>query len=324
MTTFTRIATGDALTVLRQIPSESINACMTSPPYWLLRDYETDGQIGLEPTPQDFIDRLVEVFMEVRRTLRDDGSCWVVLGDTYCGSGKGAGYRGSRKENFQFRRKPTEIGGVPKCLAMIPERFALAMLDGGWILRNKIVWHKPNAIPSSAKDRFTVDFEFLYFFTKSTRYYFEPQFVPYKSSTQNRIRQFAANGEQFDVKRHKSYNDQGSMAVLQRLAHKNLSIAGEPAPKIQGANMRSVWTIPVARCVDAHFAVYPEKLVEIPILAGCPEGGTVLDPFTGAGTTAIVCERLGRSFLGIELNPAYVEIAKRRIREARERRGDRG
>jgi site-specific DNA-methyltransferase (adenine-specific) len=170
----------------------------------------------------------------------------------------------------------------------------------------------------------------MFFFTKSQQYYFEQQFVPYKLSTVSRLRQFVANGEQFD-------RDQGSMVMLERLAHKNLVIPGqsphgmhkrraagygEPAPRVQGANMRSVWSIPVARCVDAHFAVYPETLVETPIIAGCPVGGTVLDPFTGAGTTGIVCERFGRSFLGVELNPAYVEIAKKRIREARSAAAD--
>lgn len=282
---------GDALAVLKQIPDRSYHSCVTSPAYWLLRDYEVEGQLGLEPTPQGYVARLVRVFDEVRRTLRDDGTCWVVLGDTYFGSNKGSGNSPS-KENFRFRHRLTEIGGTPKSLALIPSRFAIAMTDAGWILRNRIIWHKPNATPTSAKDRFTVDFEEMFFFTKSRRYYFEQQIVPYAESTRKCIRQVARG-------------------MLDRLAHKS---------RVQGANMRAVWTIPVARCRDAHFAVYPEELIETPILAGCPPGGTVLDPFSGAGTTGIVCERLERSFLGIELNPQYVEIAQKRIREARERR----
>jgi site-specific DNA-methyltransferase (adenine-specific) len=302
---FTRIAIGDALSVLRQLPSESVHAAITSPPYWRLRDYDIDGQIGLESTPGEYIDRLLPVFDELRRVLRKDGTCWVVLGDTY----------------------------VEKCLAFIPSRFGAAMTARNWICRNKIIWHKPNATPSSVADRFTANYEEVFFFTKSKRYFFEQQFVPYKASTGKRIRQFVHNGEKFDKALHKNYHGQGSMATLERLAHKNLHVPGqtvhsmhrrrangegEPVLRTQGANMRAVWTIPVGCCKESHFAIYPERLVEIAVCAGCPEGGIVIDPFSGAGTTGIVCERWKRSFLGIELNPAYVEIAERRIRKARE------
>ena len=302
--TFTRIATGDALTVLRQLPSDSVHACVTSPAYWRHRDYEADGQIGLEATPEEYVGRLLQVFDEVRRVLRPDGTCWVVLGDTYAG----------------------------KSLMLLPGRFGTAMLARGWLCRNRIIWRKPNPIPASAADRFTVDHEEIYFFTKSTRYYFEQQFVPYKEATRQRVRQFVRNGERFDATRHKSYAGQGSMAVLERIAHKNLHVPGrsvhsmhrrrangegEPALRPEGANMPAVWTIPVGRCKEAHFAAYPERLVEIAVRAGSPEGGIVIDPFSGSGTMGVVCERLKRSFLGIELNPAYVEMSKRRIREAR-------
>jgi DNA modification methylase len=270
MLTTTKIATGDALTVLRLMPSESVQCCITSPPYWLLRDYGVEGQIGLEPAPDDYIQRLCEVFDEVKRVLQDDGTCWVVMGDTYFGSGKGAGCDRPMLENFRFRRKPKERGGTPKCLAQIPSRFGIEMCRRGWILRNRIIWLKSNSLPSKAKDRFTVNFDEIFFFTKNGQYYFEQQFEPYKPSRGNKK-----------------------------------------------ANMRSVWKIPVARRKKGHFAVYPEALIETPIKAGCPEGGIVLDPFCGSGTTGIVCERLGRSFLGIELNPEYVEIAKKRIRAAR-------
>ena len=298
--TFTRIATGDAQTVLRQMPTESINCCVTSPPYWLLRDYGVAGQIGLEPTPKGYTDHLMEAFDEILRVLRSDGTCWVVLGDTYFGSGKGAGYSGPAKETFRFERKPREIGGKAKCLALIPERFAIAMTDRGWTLRNTVVWHKPNAIPSSVKDRFTIDYEFLLFFVKAKQYYFTPQ-----------VEKSLCPGNKEVNKRPGSKGAMIKSTVNPTYFDRNI-VTGE------FRNKRCVWTIPTARCKDEHFAVYPEELIEIPIKAGCPEGGIVLDPFAGAGTTAIVCERLGRSFMGIEINPEYVEIAKRRIRQARQ------
>ncbi len=277
--TYTRIATGDARTVLRQMPSESVHSCVTSPPYWKLRDYEADGQIGLESTPQEYVERLCGVFDEVWRTLRDDGTCWVVLGDTYYGRNK---------------------SGRAKSLAMIPSRLAIALTDRGWVLRNVIVWHKPNVIPTSIKDRFTIDHEFVLFFAKSPKYYFDRQLE----------RSLFPGG----VHVHKRPGSKGE------LIHRTVNPTYFARNVVTGEfrNMRCVWTIRTARCKESHFAVYPEELIMIPIKAGCPEGGTVLDPFLGSGTTAIVCERLKRSFLGIELNPKYVEIAKKRIREARE------
>ena len=283
--------------MLAKIPTSSFNSSVTSPAYWQLRDYGVEGQMGLEPSPQEYINRLVRVFDEVYRVLRDDGTCWVVLGDTYYGSRKGVGSRGPRKENFRFQRKPTEVGGQAKSLALIPSRFAIAMTDRGWILRNRIIWHKLNPVPASVKDRFTVDFEEMFFFTKSRQYYFEQQFVSLQPETKDRIEGFIRNGEQFDPKRHKRYDRQCGVAMNERLAQKVL--AGEAL----AANMRTVWSIPTASCKDAHFAVYPENLIRIPILAGCPKGGTVLDPFCGAGTTGIVCEMLGSLFLGNRTEP---------------------
>ena len=297
--TYTRIATGDALTILRQLPSELVYTCVTSPPYWLLRDYQVDGQIGLEPTVQEYIERLCAVFDEVRRTLRRDGTCWVVLGDTYFGSRKGAGFSGPRMESFHFQRKPTERGGTAKSLALIPSRFAIAMTDRGWILRNTIIWHKPNAIPSPVKDRFTLDYEFLFFFAKDRRYYFDRQ-------TEKSL---FPGGKHV----HKRSGNKGE--IIARTV--NPTYLARNVVTGEFRNKRCVWKIPTSRCMDAHFAVYPERLIETPIKAGCPQGGIVLDPFCGAGTTGIVSERLRRSFLGIELNPNYVEIAKKRIQEAR-------
>ena len=188
--TTTKLATGDALDVLRKMPNESIHCCVTSPPYWLLRDYGVDGQLGLESTPTEYVERLCQVFDEVWRVLRNDGTCWVVLGDTYFGSGKGAGSNGKCKESFRFQSKPKGIGGKAKCLAQIPSRFALAMTDRGWIVRNRIIWHKPNPIPASATDRFSVDSEELLFFAKSPQYYFEQQLEPLADATMRRLAAF--------------------------------------------------------------------------------------------------------------------------------------
>ncbi len=277
--TSTRIATGDALTVLRQLPSELAYAGIMSPPYWLTRDYEVDGQMGLEPTPREFVEKLCGVLDELWRVLRQDGTLWVVLGDRYIKSGE---------------------GGRAKSLALIPSRFAIDMTDRGWILRNVIVWHKPNAIPTSIKDRFTVDYEFLFFFAKNGNYYFNQQ-----------LEKSLFPGGRDVNKRAGSKGESIKRSVNPTYFGRNI-VTGE------FRNMRCVWTIRTARCKESHFAVYPEELIMIPVNAGCPEGGTVLDQFCGTGTTAIVCERMGRSFLGIELNPMYVEIAKRRIREARD------
>jgi DNA modification methylase len=295
----TRIATGDALTVTRLLPNESIHSCVTSPPYWMLRDYEVAGQIGREPTPEEYVDNLCLVFDEVRRALRADGTCWVVLGDTYLGREKRAGRGRVGKERFGSRRKPAGID-MSKSLAQIPSRFAIAMAARGWILRNAVIWHKPNAIPTSVKDRFTIDYEVLFFFAKSGRYYFHRQ-----------LERSLCPGSKH-VAKHPGSKGEAIQRTVNRTYFSRNIVTGEYR------NKRCVWTIPTARCMDSHFAVYPEALIEIPILAGCPEGGIVLDPFAGAGTTGIVCERLGRSFLGIELNADYSDLAKRRIREARD------
>jgi site-specific DNA-methyltransferase (adenine-specific) len=276
-----RIATGDALTVLRQLSGELAHTAVMSPPYWMTRDYGVDGQLGREPTPQEYVESLCGVLDEVWRVLRPDGSCWVVMGDTYFG------------RNSVGRRKS---------LASVPSRFEIAMTERGWILRNRIVWHKPNAIPTSIKDRFTIDYEFVFFFAKNEKYYFDRQ-----------VEKALFPGGVHVNKRAGSKGETIKRTVNPTYFARNV-VTGE------FRNRRCVWTITTARCPEAHFAVYPEKLVEIAVRAACPEGGTVLDPFTGAGTSGIVCDRLGRSFLGIELNPAYVEIARKRILKARQRR----
>lgn len=288
------IIQGDALAGLRTLPDESVDMCMTSPPYWALRDYGTNpliwdgdpqcnhqwettyatmhsgrgdaqkgalykdqepipdkqisyascvkceawkGSLGLEPTPELYITHLCDIFGEVKRVLAPHGGCWVNLGDTYAG----------------------------KALCQVPSRFGIEMSKRGWFLRNRIVWHKTNAMPESCKDRFTRDFEEVYFFAKNPKYFFRQQLEDAKDGLANK------------------------------------------------RNVRSVWSIPTGACSEAHFATFPSELCQVPIDAGCPVGGVVLDPFFGTGTTGLVALKQEKDFVGIELNPEYIKMAVRRL-----------
>lgn len=276
-----KIYTGHALDVLKSMPDSSVNMCITSPPYWGLRDYKTNpaiwndgwqGELGAESDFNQYINHLCDVFDEVKRVLKDDGTCWVNIGDIYHN----------------------------KNLCLIPFRFAIEMQNRGWTVRNVIIWQKPNATPHSVKDRFTVDFEYLFFFSKNKKYYFEQQLEPIKQSTYNRCKTGCGT--------NKGANYQGlNKKNFERLQQRILS--GE----ISGRNKRTVWQIATHAYHGAHFAVFPPALIETPIKAGCPEGGIVLDPFIGSGTTAFVAENLDRNWLGIELNPEYAKLAEERI-----------
>jgi len=308
----TRIAIGDAREMLRLVGNESIHSCVTSPPYWLLRKYNAGpGEIGREPTVQGYVANLMQVIDEIHRVLRPDGTFWLNLADTY----------------------------VKKSACLVPYRVAVAMADRGWIVRNVIIWHKPDGKPESVRDRFTVDYEPLLFCTKSPCYYFQQQLRPYSPKTLKRCQIYIQNGEAFDPARHKvdqSRPAQAPAIVRGRIA-KNLLVPGQTTHGMHlaranghdqdifnpaGARMRCVWSIPTARYRGAHFAVFPERLVQICIEAGCPPGRTVLDPFLGSGTVAVVAERLGRNCLGIELNPEYAEQARERILHARAKRSE--
>lgn len=302
------IMNGDALTHLKELPSESINCIMTSPPYWALRDYGIEGQIGLEPTFQEYIKHLCDIFDEVKRVLRKDGTCWVNLGDTYSGShsmGSAEDYMMGLQKNLKFNfpkdKKPnSNIKGFEgKNLCNIPARFSVEMQNRGWILRNVIIWHKPNCMPSSVDDRFTVDFEYIFFFVKNKKYWFETQ------------REKAVVG----------YNDLDfkPTSLKDNFDH-NLKTAATGASMkredkyVETRNKRTVWSICPKPFKEAHFAVYPEEICETPIKAGCPVGGIVLDPFFGAGTTGLVALKQNKQFIGIELNPEYIKIAEERLR----------
>jgi site-specific DNA-methyltransferase (adenine-specific) len=299
-----QILQGDALTRLKDLHSESIDCIITSPPYWALRDYKTDGQIGVEKTIDEYISNLIAVFDECKRVLKKSGTCWVVLGDTYSSNGVNrnglsTGTCSKRvAENKQYpQRENLEL--PEKSLCMIPERFAIKMIDNGWILRNKIIWHKRNCMPSSAKDRFTIDYEYVYFFTKSKKYYFKTQYEPLNWDTEARYKRSTFGGGA------KQFNGNPTYMTTPKTIEIN------PNGRIK----RCVWTINTKPFSEAHFAVFPEELVKQCLDAGCPPSpdGIVLDPFMGAGTTALVALKNNRKFVGIELNKEYVEIANKRL-----------
>lgn len=313
-----KIIKGDALEILKTLPEKSINMCMTSPPYWALRDYGVDGQLGLEKTFEEYINKLCDIFDEVKRVLRDDGTCWVNLGDTYASGGGKATEQSFCRENEKTQDHPDNPsksklrGTMGKCLLSIPARFQIEMINRGWILRNTIIWHKPNCMPSSVKDRFTVDFEYIFFFSKKKKYYFETQYEPHLTK-ENRPHGCVREREyDYDSKYNKIHYKKYSIRQKR---------GGDTNPDYRnpkGRNKRTTWSICPKPFKEAHFAVYPEELCEIPIKAGCHEGGIVLDPFFGAGTTGLVALKQKKKYLGIELNSEYIEIAKKRLKPVEE------
>lgn len=299
-----KIICGDCLEVMKKVPNESIDMVITSPPYWGLRDYGVEEQLGIEPMFDEYVVKLCDIFDEVKRVLKKKGTCWVNLGDTY--STHGGSANTTHTHNFMSAKQSVEEGiykpkpkSLPfeKSLIQIPSRFAIEMSNRGWILRNEIIWHKPNCMPDSAKDRFTVDFEKLFFFVKNKKYYFEQQFERHitKGETRRTI-----NGKESNAR----YSEASKYGVLTKV-----HMGYTP----QGRNKRTVWKITTKPYPEAHFAVYPEGLLKIPIKSGCPMGGVILDPFMGSGTTALVAKKLGREFIGIELNPEYCKLAEKRI-----------
>jgi DNA modification methylase len=295
-----RIHNTDALTLLRALPDESINCCVTSPPYFGLRDYGTDGQIGLEETPQQYVDALVTVFRELRRVLRSDGTFWLNIGDSYAGSGKGGQSSEKRSANWQpeYSNHGARYGFKAKDRMMIPARLAIALQDDGWWLRDEIVWHKPNPMPSPVDDRTTTAHEMVYLLTKQPRYWYDAEAIAEPASN--------TGGGDF-------------MRALNRvqLQHGGESRTGRWArdKRQQQAtrNRRSVWTISPEPFPAGHFAVMPPKLVELCVLAGCPPDGVVIDPFMGAGTVALVARQLKRRWIGSEINAEYVRLANMRL-----------
>jgi len=292
---------GDCRQILSDLAEQSINCCVTSPPYFGLRDYGNDDQIGLEQTPDEFVEALVGVFREVKRVLRDDGTVWLNLGDSYYNYRPGKGQalakqtvsKTSQDLPQECARRGNKLEGLKeKDLIGIPWRVAFALQADGWYLRQDIIWSKPNPMPESVKDRCTKSHEYIFLLSKSPRYYFNNDVI--KEQAQDWGERDRTNGK---------YHNDGS----------GLSPHSGLEKSYDTKNKRSVWTVSPKPFSEAHFAVYPPELIEPCILAGCPEGGTVLDPFGGSGTTGVVADRLGRNAILTELNSDYIDIARNRI-----------
>src|SRR3990167_5367183 len=351
------IICGDSLTELKKMENGSIDCCVTSPPYWGLRDYQTatweggskncshkrdskksgagetgsdnvtggigdgiykdiclhcgakriDAQLGLEKTPEDYVAMMVEIFREVKRVLKKEGTLWLNLGDSYAGSGKGH----SDKINYAC-----VVGGVtasytdkilkPKDIVGIPWRVAFAPRTDGWYLRQDIIWHKPNPMPESVTDRCTKAHEYIFLMSKSARYYFDGEAIKEPANYDGRKDTMNKGSEKY---RNGFVPNQNPQSVAVK-GHERWQ-RGENGEYLR--NKRSVWTITTKPFKGAHFATFPEGLIVPCVLAGCPKNGIILDPFMGAGTTGVVCKKNNRNFIGIELNPEYVKMAEQRI-----------
>ena len=300
-----RILVGDCRARLRELPEQSVQTCVTSPPYFGLRDYGMADQIGLERTPDAFVAELVSVFREVKRVLRDDGTLWLNLGDSYANDAKWVGASGGKHVtalhgHTNIGRGKKETGLKPKDLIGIPWRVAFSLQSDGWYLRQDIIWHKPNPMPESVRDRCTKAHEYIFLLSKSERYYYDADAI-------------AETSESFG--RHHSSNVQPpKVRALKESGHHgkggDLSVNYEREQR----NKRSVWTVPTKPYSGAHFGTFPPDLIEPCIKAGSKAGDIVLDPFGGAGTTGLVADRLGRNAVLCELNPEYAAMAAERIR----------
>ena len=290
------ILQGDVIERLQDIEDNTIQCVVTSPPYWGLRDYGEDAQLGLEEPPEEYVDNMVKVFREVRRTLKDDGSLWLNLGDSYSSGGRSTTTNQTLRGNNDYgvtRPKPSE-NIKPKDLIGIPWRVAFALQQDGWYLRQDIIWHKPNPMPESVTDRCTKSHEYIFLLTKSANYYYDAESIKEKTLTNDNTNR--------DRDKDRLNNTPGRTRM-----------AGLKTNNYEKRNKRSVWKINTKPYKEAHFAVFPEKLPELCIKAGSKKGDIVLDPFFGSGTTGYVAQRLYRKWLGIELNPEYIKIANKRF-----------
>jgi DNA modification methylase len=349
----------DCLTGLQKLPDNYIDCCITSPPYYGLRDYGHDGQIGLEKNPEAYVKKLVKVFSEVKRILKKDGTLWLNLGDSYA-SCKGTCYNpGGNTSSFNVHLKAANVhpldrgnkstlalsGLKPKDLIGIPWMVAFALRADGWYLRQDIIWHKPNPMPESVTDRCTKSHEYIFLLSKSSKYYYDYEAIKQQVADETILRMNQQIEQKIGSNRVPNKTNGNMKAVGPgRIPRKGVdfkggnqgSEVGIPAMAIHGngvtghsgyydqqgnligggmANKKSVWIVTTRPFTEAHFATFPEKLIVDCIKAGCPENGIVLDPFMGAGTTALVARKLNRNYIGFELNPKYVTMANKRIRD---------
>ena len=307
-----KIICADAAAGLKTLPQESVQMCVTSPPYYGLRDYGTDGQIGVEQTPREYIDRLIEVFVEVYRVLKPDGTLWLNISDSYAGSGKGpmsiqvAG-NGKNKNLYDMKSRIYEVPKrweniKPKDMIGIPWMLAFALRDFGYYLRSDIIWHKTNCLPESVKDRPSKSYEHIFLFAKSPKYYFDYKAIqePIKEVTAARYTRGRSGKAKYSGTQASQGIDRKTDAVTEETR--------------QYRRKRDVWEVSTNTYrMDEHFAMFPERLIEPCILAGSRPGDAVLDPFFGSGTTGAVAKRFGREYIGIDLNPRYLEKAELRI-----------
>ena len=298
------ILQGDVIEQLQTLDAQSIHTCVTSPPYWGLRDYGVDGQIGLEETPELYVEKIVEVFREVKRVLRDDGTLWLNLGDSYGGNcsqaskGGRAGYGNPRERcvNRQGDFKNKDLVGIPWMVAF-------ALRADGWYLRSDIIWNKTNPMPESVTDRPTKAHEYIFLLSKSQKYYYDNEAIAEAQSPNTVI----------DLMRRKNWDNKGTHGDTR----KDLARSRDEYVRKDGKrNKRTVWTVSTKPYKGAHFATFPPNLIKPCILAGAPPRGTVLDPFFGSGTTGAVAQELDRQWVGIEINAEYVELAENRMANA--------
>jgi DNA modification methylase len=300
-----KILVGDVRERLNELPDQSVQCVVTSPPYWGLRDYGHDGQIGLERSPVEYVAAICGVFSEVWRVLRDDGTVWLNLGDSYSGVGAQTGGTSSKETGRRADRmftnsyKKLSDGLKAKDLCGVPWRVAFALQAAGWYLRSDIIWSKPNPMPESVTDRCTKAHEYIFMLAKSERYYFDAEAISEQS---------IYGGEQLGIVR-----GQKRRAFSMGVNPSGNERPGADADIAATRNKRTVWHVATQPYPEAHFATYPEALIEPCILAGSAEGDTVLDPFCGSGTTGVVACRHNRHFIGVELNPKYAELADKRI-----------
>jgi DNA modification methylase len=309
-----QILQGDCIETMRGLPAGIVQTCVTSPPYYGLRDYGHEGQIGLEETPDAYVAKLVEVFREVKRLLRDDGTLWLNLGDSYNGSGGAGGdYGVGGLKEGQPKYPGRNIAALkPKDLIGIPWSVAFALRADGWYLRSDIIWHKPNPMPESVTDRPTKAHEYIFLLSKAREYFYDADAIKenFDPEWEARVRRESEKGMTKvnpNFKMDDSRNDKGYGILNSQVGARHTLLANG------GRNKRSVWTVTTKPYAEAHFATFPPDLIEPCILAGSAVGDTVLDPFNGSGTTGAVSLKYGRKYIGCELNPDYIELSYRRI-----------